>query len=74
MDRIEFYVGSVRNGGIAQIDSSHAPQVGETVVIKGEFYTVTFRSWALDYADTVSASMCCNIILATQPQSNGECT
>ena len=66
-DTIEFYVGGVSKGGIARVDSSHAPSIGETVVIKNVRYVVTARSYTLDHAGTAHASMSCTIILEQAP-------
>ncbi len=63
-DRIEFYVGGVSKGHIAVVESSHAPDRGDKINIRGVTYTVMNRSYALDESDCIiEQSMCCVVIL-----------
>ena len=57
MDRIEFYLG---DSCIAYADSSHAPDRGDRISIRGETYQIIGKSYTLDYADNpVGKAMVC---------------
>ncbi|WP_199097142.1 hypothetical protein [Dyella sp. ASV21] len=58
-DRLEVYEGKTF---LVSVNTSHAPMKGEGISIRGKWYVVVKRSYAIDYADQPdSRQMCCNI-------------
>ena len=62
MDEIEFYLGG-KESPMARVTSSMPPAVGDVVSIRGESYRVSFRNFALDYADRADRKMRCAVQL-----------
>lgn len=66
-DRIEFYREGER-GHIAVTDSSHAPDRGDKVNIKGVTYMVLGRTYTVDQSDNWNlTSVVCVITLGPLP-------